>query len=368
VVAQSTASGQDEAGSPAVGSCVILSRRAEMVLFWNNARFTEKPYLHEEDFEKDIVENAKLFFGARTVYIDTKRKLFSKALGNTVPDGFLFDLTDAENPEFYIVEAELKSHDFYSHIFPQITKFFAFFKNYETRKELVEKLYTVVTNDGNLEQQFKKLMKGTELYKLFSDTLENSQNILLVIDGQKSELPEIMNTYTDTWGKMVRLQVIAKYVNDTEAIFTVDPEFEAVEYSLLPEAGTAEEGLEISEEFHLEGVSDTVKETYRRLKDDLHKINPNLKFNPQKYYISVRTNKNVVYQKIRKQKIRLIVMLPESVIRANVKKHNVKSLSASVQNFYNGECAAVDIENSDNLSEVVELVRPLVGEVGKEDA
>jgi predicted transport protein len=332
-----------------------------MVLYSSNKRFAEFTYTSEESFEKDIVDNAKLFFGERAVYIDTKRKIFSKSLGNSIPDGFIFDLSDPENPEFYIVEAELKSHDFYSHIFPQITKFFAFFKNYETRKELVEKLYAIITNDSVLSQRFKSLMKGTELFKLFSDTIENSQNILLIIDGQKKELPEIMNTYTDTWGKMVKLQVISKFINGKDIIFSVDPEFEAVEYSLLPQVDSVdEEAIDISEEIHLVSVSDKVKQIYRKLKEELQNINPTLTFNPQKYYISVKTNKNVIFYKIRKQKIRLLVMLPESVIRAKINKHNVKSLSASVQKFYNGECAGIDIENMDNINEIIELVRPIV--------
>jgi hypothetical protein len=53
--------------------------------------------------------------------------------------------------------------------------------------------------------------------------------------------------------------------------------------------------LEISEEFHLEKVSEDVKDIYDRLKEELLAINPDLVFNQQKYYISVINIKNVLF-------------------------------------------------------------------------
>jgi predicted transport protein len=242
-----------------------------------------------------------------------------------------------------------------------VTKYFAFFKNFESRKELVEKIYSIVTNDSALLSKAKKLIGSNELYKYFSDAVENSQNILLVIDEKKKELPEIMNTYTDTWGTMVKLLVIRKFTRKGDSLFLMDPEFETIEYSL--ESGIDEvdrQELEISEEFHLEKVSEDVKDIYDRLKEELLAINPDLVFNPQKYYISVINIKNVLFYKVRKKKIRIIVMLPEELVRERVEQHAVKSLSEGVQNFYNGKCCAVDVDSTEGLDEIVELVRPLV--------
>jgi len=118
-----------------------------MVIFQDGKKFQEYRYDVEDELEKEIVDNSQLFFGKHTIYIDTKRKIDSKALGGTIPDGFLFDLSDKEEPEFYVVEVELKSHDFFNHIFPQITKFFAFFKNRKSQAELVEKIFSIVNTD-----------------------------------------------------------------------------------------------------------------------------------------------------------------------------------------------------------------------------
>jgi len=330
-----------------------------MVIFKNQRKYYEYKYQTENEFEEDVKKNSSFFFGNKSIYIDAKKKIHSKLLGNTVPDGFLIDLADIENPEFYIVEVELFKHDFYSHIFPQITKFFAFFQNMKGRKDLVERIYTIVNEDKAIKKRFQNISNQQEVYKYISDMVENSQNILLIIDDEKKELPEIINTYTDTWGKIVKLQVIKKFVTKEEEIFTMEPEFEAVEFS-LEKSAQEETNIELSENFHLEGKSDEVKAIYNKLKKEFININPDLKFNPQKYYISVINEKNVIYYKVRKKKIRLVIMMEEGLIRQKIKHHPVKSLSEGVKNYYNGECAVVDILSVNNLDEVVNLVTPLI--------
>jgi len=332
-----------------------------MVIYRNNEKYYEYEYKNEEEFENDIKKNAILFFEEKSVYIDAKKKIKSEVLGNTIPDGFLIDLSEEDNPEFYIVEVELYKHDFYSHIFPQITKFFAFYKNSESRRKLVDKLYKIVNEDENIKSKIIKLSNQEELYKYLLDMIENSQNILLIIDGEKKELPSIMNTYTDTWGKMVKLQVIKKYIKNENELFTMEPEFEAVEYPLEKNVEeVSEEKLDISEEFHLENKDNIVKEIYYELKDSMLEYNSELTINPQKYYISVINERNVLFFKFRKKKIRIVIMLPENKIKEKINSFKVKSLSESVQNFYNGECAAIDIEAKKNLDEILELVKPLI--------
>ncbi len=332
-----------------------------MTLFKDGKKFMVTRYKNENAFEVDIVDNSKLFFGIKTIYIDAKKKIDAKALGGTIPDAFLFDLTDIENPEFYLVEIELSSHDFYKHIFPQITKFFSFYKNTDSRKELIGKIYSLVSTDNILKKSFKKNIVNKEIYKFINDTIENSQNILLVIDGEKIELPEIIDTYTDTWGKMVKVQIIKKYIGNDETIFSMHPDFENIEYSLVNSVeDTSKIVIEISEEFHLDGVVEEVKEIYHKLKKDLLGINDQLIFNPQKYYISIINKRNVVFCKFRKTKIRLTIMLPFEDIQEKIKHHTVKKLSQGVQNFYNGPCAAVELQDFSNFDEIVELLKPLI--------
>jgi len=88
-----------------------------MTVFSNRKRLDEYKYKNEEEFERDIYDSYKLLFGGHTIFVDAKKKIVSKTLGGTIPDGFFFDLSDIENPEFYLVEVELSSHSFFNHIF-----------------------------------------------------------------------------------------------------------------------------------------------------------------------------------------------------------------------------------------------------------
>ena len=114
---------------------------------------------------------------------------------------------------------------------------------------------------------------------------------------------------------------------------------------------------EISEEFHLEGVQQTVRKIYSKLKSSALSVDSDFVFNPQKYYISIRSNKNICFIQVRKKKIRFIVMLPEQYIRDNIKHHSVHSLSDGVQGFYNGPCAAIDIDGLNNFKEIKEIIK-----------
>jgi len=331
-----------------------------VVIYKENKKFYEYKYDKEAQYESDIVKNSNMFFGENSIYIDSKKKIKSKALGNSIPDGFLIDLSDIENPEFYIVEVELYKHDFYSHIFPQLTKFFAFYKNLESRIELTNKIYTIINEDESISNIIKEKIGRLELYKFLQDMIENSQNILLILDNDKKELPEIINTYSE-WGKMVKVQIIKKFESSNEHIFSMVPEFEAIEFSTDKNVEEAEkENLGLSEDFHLDNKPQELKLLYQALKQKILNINNKIIINPQRYYISIVNNRNIAYLKLRRKKIRVIIMLHEDDVREKVKYSSVKSLSQSVQNFYNGDCVAVDLTEISYIDELISVLEALL--------
>jgi predicted transport protein len=339
-----------------------------MNIILNGNKFKQIEYKSENIFEEDITNNSKNLFGDKSVYINYKRKINTKNLGGSIPDGFLLNLTDIENPIFYLVEVELATHDFYGHIFPQITKFFAFFKNSQSRNDLLDKIYSIIQTDENIQNEIKKLANRKEIYKLIKDAIEDNPNILLIIDDNKQELPEIIDTYTDTWGKILKLEIIKKYVNGNDIIFSMDPEFETLDYyiesNVLGGIGKADIGddVVITENTHLSTFSDKLKEIYNRLKNEVDKLDPNLIFNPQKYYISIKKEKNIVYIEPRKKKFRLVIMLEAELIKQNIKKCEITELSQSVQGFYNGSCAAIDLDELNKVEEIINLLKIIIAQ------
>jgi len=260
-----------------------------------------------------------------------------------------------------LVEVELVKHSFFNHIFPQITKFFAFFKNPNSQGKLIEKLYATFENDEELRKELKSKIGKKEIFKFIKDTIENSQNILLIIDGEKKELPEITETYTDTWGKIVKVAMLKEYRKDSSPenpIFTLSPAFENIENIDIVSANQDEqkEKSAYSEQFHLEDINEGTLATYKELKEKLVEKIPLINFNSQRYYISLRLKRNFAFLKIRKKKIGIIAMIEEEEIREKIRKHEVTPLSEGVQNFYNGPCARIEIINNKNLEEVINLL------------
>ncbi len=212
-----------------------------------------------------------------------------------------------------------------------------------------------------MKKEFKKYLGEKEIYKFIKDTIARSQNILLVIDGDKKELPEIMETYSDTWGKMVKLILIKKFSYNSDTIYTMHPDFENIEFADIENEISADtESIEYNEDYHFDGVSETVRQIYNELKADLLKANSKLIFNPQKYYISIRKDKNIAFFIIGRKKIRLVVMQSDEETRKVITQNPVKTLTASVQKFWNGPSSAIIIETNEHLNEVKTLLRKFV--------
>jgi predicted transport protein len=327
-------------------------------IFMNGNKFNESVFSSEEVFEKIVKENSKTLFGAKSIYFDIKSKVDSKTFGSAIPDGFLFDFKDEENPEFYLIEVELQRHDFYNHIFPQITKFFAFFKNQTSRNNLIEKLHSFIRANDQLEQEFKKYLGKREIYKALKDVIENSQNIMIVLDDDKPEMQEVFDTYTDTWDKIVKVEILKQYTTKTETIFTLNPDFEDIALIEEPTKQTEREGQieKYTEAFHLDGVNLNIVKIYEAIKISATKIDPEIKVNPQHYYISLRKNKNFAYIKIKKTKMDIVIVLPYEVGSKFITKHRIQQLSQGIQDWYGYPCFSVTLENQDNFDEIVKAL------------
>jgi len=55
-----------------------------MIIFYQNNKYQEYQFKSEEEFEIDVVNNSKHFFGEHTIFIDTKKKIDSKYIGGSI--------------------------------------------------------------------------------------------------------------------------------------------------------------------------------------------------------------------------------------------------------------------------------------------
>jgi len=333
----------------------------------NGEIFEQVVYTKENDFEELVAGNADTIFGSKSIYIDFKRKITTTTLGGTIPDGFLIDLSDIENPEFYLVEVELQSHDFFGHIFQQITKFFAFYRDSKQRQKLIDAMFRLFREDANLENKIRESIGSREIYKFLKDTMDASQNILIIIDGPKLEFKEIIDTYTDTWGKMVKVEIVNHFRRDNNNILTVDPPFQNIAFEDAISPSPDEEILEAfqyTEEFLLQGCSSNVKNIYDKLKNTFLSVKNTLRFNPTKNYIGIVDSKQIAYAQPKRKKVRLIVLMAESEVRdiLHSEHRKVVSHSESAQHYWGGKNpnCAVDIYDTECWDEIQRLLTQLI--------
>ena len=125
----------------------------------NNNEYSLFDFDDEDEFEKAVIENQKYLFGKDSVYIDVKKRI-GRENHRGIPDAFLIDFYDSKNPQLYIIENELASHDVYSNITEQIARFStsvvssvnqirdallkAIHENPETQKEIDRQLQNTV--------------------------------------------------------------------------------------------------------------------------------------------------------------------------------------------------------------------------------
>jgi len=324
----------------------------------NGENFEQVIYTKEDAFEQLVAKNAGIIFGDKAIYIDAKKKVNTSSLGGTIPDGFLIDLSDQDDPQFYLVEVELQSHDFFKHIFQQITKFFAFYRDSKQRHKLIETMFAFFQNDPILTKKLRDLIGPKEIHKFFTDTLNSNQNILIIIDGPKPEFEEIMDTYTDTWGRMVKVQIVNHFKQGENNILTVEPPFQnlvfedAISPSLDKEIS---EPSQYTEEFHLDGCEANVRDTYNKLKSEFLSVKSTLRFNPVKYYVGVRDIKNIAAIRFRKRKLLVEFDLSEDEVNKTMEpKHHHKI------RLYSSRGPMVEIDDMSHWDEIQKLVAKLV--------
>lgn len=78
------------------------------VIYDNDGKlYSTLAYNKESEFQNTVVELADQIFGPETIYIDIKRRVSGNDLV-TIPDGYLIDMTVADNSKLFIIENEIQ--------------------------------------------------------------------------------------------------------------------------------------------------------------------------------------------------------------------------------------------------------------------
>jgi len=317
----------------------------------NYSELIEKKFKSKNELEQLVLTSSKTLFGQQSLTIQDK-----ETQSEFFPDKILFDFKEAEKPRMYLMEVALSTQNF-GNMYARITHFIASLKNKNRQNDFLLKLCDIIEASKEQKQELQSLIKDKEISEFLSEAMDNKPAILLIMDDDKNDLKLMQETYTETWGKMVKQILIKKHSMDKDTIYTVSPAFADIWKN---EKNKKEEIVKSTEEDHLNAVSENIRNIYNEIKDALLKDDDSIEFNAKKFYISVRKNKNLAFFHLRRKNIDLVLMNTEEDTRKNIKKHRIKTLTASVQKFWNGACCTIVIENTDNLNEVIDLLKMVV--------
>lgn len=316
----------------------------------------EKKFKNENELAEVILNNGKVLFGENTVLIDCSRKEGFQFSGGFEPDALLFVLGD--KPKFYFIEIMLAEKTV-SELFMKLTRLFSFFKKKENTYNFACTVSEAIHKNIGWRNKLKPVMGDKSILELVDEMLYRYTGILLMTNEPLEELEGLRETYTDTWGKHVKPMLLRKFAINGGTVVTIVPNFERLNSKAI---NGKEVIVKSTEEDHLRDVSETVKEIFLHIKDELQKADSQLEFRVKKHYISLRKNRNLAFLQPGKKRLSIVLANPEKNMQKQIKHHKTLNLAESVKKFWNGNeyCFTVIIESMEHLSEITHLLKKII--------
>lgn len=158
----------------------------------NSIEYQEFSFNKESDFEKVIVSLSEKIFGPDSVYFDIKKRVKDKDIVS-IPDGYVLDFANPNNPRLYILENEIVSHDPFKHIGNQMLRFVVSFD--DAKVEIWHLLMHEIQNDKKILNRLESVVKKTT-FRNVDDFLSHAVYAefsgIVVIDEIRPELTRVI--------------------------------------------------------------------------------------------------------------------------------------------------------------------------------
>lgn len=158
----------------------------------SNSSYQRYTYATEAEFEKDIVAQSSRIFGSDALYFDLKKRLKGKEIIG-IPDGYLIDCSNADEPALFIVENEISTHDSFKHIGIQLLKFVVAFDDYKV--ELKANLIGHLQENPSMLMRFEAFCansKSRNIDSYMEAAVFGDFKGLVIIDEAGPELNKIL--------------------------------------------------------------------------------------------------------------------------------------------------------------------------------
>lgn len=158
----------------------------------NQTLFRLVVYETEAQFEKVVIELSDRIFGPSTIYVDVKKRVTGNKV-ISIPDGYVVDMTEPDDPKLFVVENEIAKHDPFRHIGIQMLKFVTSFEGAKTdvRNFLMEKIAKEPEKFKRLEQACDQSSKRNVDNYMHSAVYGPFRG-LVIIDEARPELHHVL--------------------------------------------------------------------------------------------------------------------------------------------------------------------------------
>jgi len=165
-------------------------------MLWNKEeKYIAVPYDKEADLENAVNEVKNALFGSTRIYLDDKKKIGLKGGTSNLPDGYLIDLTNKQEPKIFVVENDLASHQHLKHIAVQILEFSLSFETSKVKvKNIIKDMLQKRPDEWKKCEGYAK-NNGYDNVDYLLETIihkKDSFNALLIIDELGEELETVL--------------------------------------------------------------------------------------------------------------------------------------------------------------------------------
>jgi len=165
-------------------------------MLWNkDNKYLEIPYEKESELEDAVNVVKGTLFGSKRIYLDDKKKIGKKGRTNNLPDGYMIDLTNSQDPKIFVVENDLSSHQHLKHIAVQILEFSLSFETSKVKvKNIIKEMLHKRQTEWNKCERFAT-KNGFENVDYLLESIihkKDSFNALLIIDELGEELETVL--------------------------------------------------------------------------------------------------------------------------------------------------------------------------------
>lgn len=308
----------------------------------SNKTFKIYEYPKEADLEKHVKNNFKLIFGEDALFFPLKQKIESSYGIKGIPDAFLIDL---KSNKFFIVEAELKEHDFYEHILGQITRFKSAFDKEENKRKIFEAIYESLNSKD--QTKVKLIIKSNDVFRYIDKVIHEEFGIIVIIDEKTIELEELRKNYLPS----LECIEFKTYKFGNKEIYKVDWFIKGVK-----EVGGKRIFKEYSIEDNLNRANPEIKENFKALKNEIFKL-PKVKEKVGNHYSDYRIegSRKGTFVNVNIRKDRLLILIKMG--KRHLKDPKKISYSVPSQWGYGDLTKGFSIDSKEDVNYAMELIK-----------